>query len=387
MGKEKHIGQVISVPAVFDTTNAQNFSQSTHLVKVYVAYPGDNRNYSSISKETFEKMIPTLYGAPVVGEFDEKTGDFKSHGEEIVITDDGVEYRKNTHAYGYIDSQAEVRWTKGVEKDNPEREYLTVDAYMWTDYFSQARRVLDGRNNQSMEIEILDGEYRDDDFFEITDARFLSLCILGEEVEPCFEGASVSKFEMGKKFNEANKRGVEMEERVQELEQQNEELTSERDELQKKVEELEKMIEDLEKKLGEEPTEDTQEENASLKTQLEEKEEAFAKLEKELSELKEFKANIELEEKTALVESTLEEFGAMALVEAEVMTEESFAELKEKAISEMEIVDLEKEISYMLVKHNIQPKKDKGEVFNLNTKVVETPTQDNPYGDLARFVK
>ena len=39
------------------------------------------------------------------------------------------------------------------------------------------------------------------DFFIINDAIFSKLCILGEDVEPCFEGASVTAPEVSKKFS------------------------------------------------------------------------------------------------------------------------------------------------------------------------------------------
>jgi hypothetical protein len=49
-----------------------------------------------------------------------------------------------------------------------------------------------------MEIEgsTLEGHWAEDsstgrDFFIITDAEFSKLCILGDDVEPCFEGASI----------------------------------------------------------------------------------------------------------------------------------------------------------------------------------------------------
>lgn len=392
MEKSEFIGKVFSVPVKFDIDSSkQNFSQATQMVKVHIAYAGDNRNYSSIPKETFEAMIPTLYGVPVVGDFDETTGNFKGHGEEVVITDEGVEYRKNTHAYGYIDSQSEVRWVTGVEKDNPDREYLTVDAYLWTDYFSQARQVLNGNNNQSMEIEILDGDFREDGFFEVSDARFLSLCILGEDVEPCFEGASIKKYELGKQFNKITQEqingGATKMKELEELKEKYTVLQAEKQELEETISDLTAKVEEVEKQIDNLDAENnTLKETISTKEEeFAAKEEEFAAKEEELNKLQEYKKNVELENKTAEVEEVLEAFNAKLLVEKEVISEEDFSALKEKAIAEYSKTELEKELSYMFVKNNISIAKEK-QVFNINTKRTKKK-EDSPYGDLIKYVE
>src|SRR5690554_7442615 len=66
------------------------------MVKVYIAYAGKNRNFSIISKETFEKMIPSLYGIPIVGEWKEEKEDFGTHGGKIEISDEGIKYIETT---------------------------------------------------------------------------------------------------------------------------------------------------------------------------------------------------------------------------------------------------------------------------------------------------
>ncbi len=50
-----------------------------------------------------------------------------------------------------------------------------------------------------MEIEVSSGDFNNDDVFEITSFNFSALCILGDETEPCFEGANVtSSFNLNK---------------------------------------------------------------------------------------------------------------------------------------------------------------------------------------------
>ena len=138
--------KIIAFESKFD--KPKKFNSQFHMVKVYVAYAGKNRNGSIISKETFEKIKPSLYGVPIVGEW--KGEDFGSHGGKIEISEDGVEYIDTTKPYGFVDSSADVQWEKVKEEDGTEREYLTTTAFLWTERYPEALRVLENKNNQSM---------------------------------------------------------------------------------------------------------------------------------------------------------------------------------------------------------------------------------------------
>ena len=83
--------------------------------------------------------------------------------------------------------------------------------YLWTGQYEEAKRVIEKGNNQSMELDeqSIDGHWSTDvnndmDFFIINDAIFSKLCILGEDVEPCFEGASVTKPEVSSAFSKVD---------------------------------------------------------------------------------------------------------------------------------------------------------------------------------------
>lgn len=178
----------------------EKFNSQFHMVKVYIAYAGKNRNFSIISKETFEKMIPSLYGVPVVGEWKKENEDFGSHGGKIEISEDGVEYIDTTKSYGFIDSSATVQWENVTEEDGTVNEYLTTNAFLWTGRYPEALKVLENKTGQSMEINVFSGDYSESEpeYFEILDGEFSALCLLGEDVEPCFEGAKVSQFNLDK---------------------------------------------------------------------------------------------------------------------------------------------------------------------------------------------
>jgi len=54
-----------------------------------VCYTGRNRNNSFISKETFERCMPSIYNCPIVCRYDRDTDTIGSHDMELVETDDG----------------------------------------------------------------------------------------------------------------------------------------------------------------------------------------------------------------------------------------------------------------------------------------------------------
>ena len=83
--------------------------------------------------------------------------------------------------------------------------------YLWTGQFKEAQRVIDKGNPHSMELDedTLDGKWSQNlktgmDFFIINDAIFSKLCILGEDIEPCFEGSSVTAPQVSASFTKVD---------------------------------------------------------------------------------------------------------------------------------------------------------------------------------------
>jgi len=167
--------------------------------KVKVLYTGDNRNNSSFTKDVVESALPSIYNIPIVGEFVEKQEDFGGHGGKIEISDDEIKFVQTTKPYGVVPESAEVYW-ETHEDNGVEHEYLIVDGcYLWTGRYEEAQSVIENGKGQSMEIEVSSGDFNNDDVFEITSFNFSALCILGDETEPCFEGANVtSSFNLNK---------------------------------------------------------------------------------------------------------------------------------------------------------------------------------------------
>lgn len=81
--------------------------------------------------------------------------------------------------------------------------------YLWTGQFPEVKKAMEEELPQSMELdeESLDGRWATDNssgvkFFIINDAVFSKLCILGSDVEPCFEGACVTAPKISKEFSQ-----------------------------------------------------------------------------------------------------------------------------------------------------------------------------------------
>ena len=179
--------------------------------EIKVLYLGENRNHSFITKEVATDMAKTLRGAPIVGYFKEENNDFRDHGDRVIMDDEGIKFECMTKPYGFVAPDAKVWFQKFEDTDefgNVEtREYLMTTGYLWTGQYEEAKLAIEEGRPQSMELDVetLDGHWATNnktgmDFFIINDAIFSKLCILGEDVEPCFEGARVTAPEVSTSF-------------------------------------------------------------------------------------------------------------------------------------------------------------------------------------------
>ena len=158
-------------------------------------------------------MAKTLRGAPIVGYYRSDKEDFSDHGEEITIDGDGVHFKNNTKPYGFVAPDAKV-WFKDFEEEDEFgnsiiRTYLMTTGYLWQGQFEQVKKVYqDDGKPHSMELDekTLKGHWATNpknnmEFFIINDAIFEKLCILGDEVEPCFQGGAVTAPEVSATFS------------------------------------------------------------------------------------------------------------------------------------------------------------------------------------------
>ena len=168
--------------------------------QIKVCYVGDepNRNRSVITKEVAKDLAATLPGCPIVGFYNENKGDFEEHNRIIDVSNGKFEIKDTTRPYGFVPTDAKV-WFQWFEDDGVPHEYLMTEGYIWTGQYPETQRIIEKGNNQSMELDTntLDAFWTKDSngkpqFFIINEAIMSKLCILGEDCEPCFEGASIT---------------------------------------------------------------------------------------------------------------------------------------------------------------------------------------------------
>lgn len=169
-------------------------------IKVCYVDEKPNRNRTIITKEVATQMANSLPGSPIVGFYNEETQDFEEHDRSFEIKDGKIKLIDITKPYGFVDLNAKVWFAKYLDDDTVEREYLVTEGWLWTGQYPECQRILDKGNNQSMELDEktlsttrAKNFNEKAQFFIINEAIISKLCILGEDYEPCFEGASVEQ--------------------------------------------------------------------------------------------------------------------------------------------------------------------------------------------------
>lgn len=166
-----------------------------------VCYVGQdpNRNHTVITREVAEEMGRNLPGSPVVGCFDKDKQDFLGHERELKIEDGAFELVDLTKPYGFVPTDSRV-WFQKFSDEGVEHEYLCCEVYIWTGTYPESKRILESGNNHSMELdgENSSGIWANDNktngrIFIYNEALVAKLCVLGEDIEPCFEGSQFKK--------------------------------------------------------------------------------------------------------------------------------------------------------------------------------------------------
>lgn len=175
----------------FDRLTEYNSSFDRGVLRV--CYVGRNRNNSFISKETFERCMPSIYNCPIVCRYDREADEIGSHDVEIIKSSDGSISMVNiTNPVGVIPESANYWWEEIEEDDGAIHEYLCVDALLWKRQEAYEKIKEDGITDESMEISIKEGSMKDG-VYVIDRFEFTAFCLLGT-AEPCYESAALMAF-------------------------------------------------------------------------------------------------------------------------------------------------------------------------------------------------
>jgi len=183
-----------NVRLVFNSAlkNIMSCNESFDQGVLRIAYHGENRNGSYISKEVFEKCLPSMYNVPVVANYMRDDDMIGGHDTEIVRKNRLPKMVNITHPVGVIPESATNWWELVTEEDGSVHEYLCTDVLLWKRQEAYEKIVSDGIVYESMEIKVKE-DHLDNGVYVIDDFEFLAFCLLGN-CEPCFESASLTTF-------------------------------------------------------------------------------------------------------------------------------------------------------------------------------------------------
>lgn len=208
----RHSSVKLDTPVEFINITPLNPLISKCQIKVCYVGEQPNRNRSVITKEVATQMANSLPGSPIVGYFCAENKDYEEHNRDVTIQDGKFELTDTTKPYGFVDLGAKVWFQKYLDDGENEREYLMTEGYLWTGQYPEAQRIIDKGNNQSMELskDHTNAFWSKDDngkpqFYIINETVISKLCILGEEFEPCFEGANITSPEIQFSFDDGFK--------------------------------------------------------------------------------------------------------------------------------------------------------------------------------------
>lgn len=153
--------------------------------RVRIFYKGMNRNRTFISEDFANQLIASLPYTPVKGIFNKDAVDYEDHGEDN--TDGRI--------YGIVPAETNFAWEDHMDVDGVTRTYACADVLLFTGLYPEAKLV--PGESQSMEIfrGNLKGEWRiseedNQPYYHFLQGCLVGLQVLGQEVEPCFEGAA-----------------------------------------------------------------------------------------------------------------------------------------------------------------------------------------------------
>ena len=168
--------------------NVTAYNEVLSQARCRVFYKGANRNGTFITDEFAEKLVSTLPYTPVKGIYDSMEDDFTDHGKQ----------RYEGRIYGIVPENPNFAWEPHVDEDGVERIYACTDVYLFTGIYKQeALQIVDKAQSMELYADSIDGEWQfinGKRYFVFKEGRFLGLQALGDDYEPCFEGAAFYTF-------------------------------------------------------------------------------------------------------------------------------------------------------------------------------------------------
>lgn len=200
------------LPVSFTIDNCVEGDDSRFLaITIDVLHTGLNLNGSIFTKEVVDANIESIKNTPVLEYISlnpDGEKDFQGHEYNTVEDENGKRQAYAGSAYGVIPESCNCRWIEKVCSDGVCRDFLQVDALLWTK-FDDATTIFtrDGGKPQSMELELssISGEENDDGTFTFKEFKFDGCCLLSStdkniqpamidsEAAPVFAAKSIAR--------------------------------------------------------------------------------------------------------------------------------------------------------------------------------------------------
>ena len=353
-----------SIPSKFELSNEVALNNPDfHLVKVRIMSSGENYNGSSFTINSLNNAKDSVAYTPVLANIVKREdGQYDYNGHDV-DTEIKMDYNGNVmieetyieRPVGvFLNNSTEIKYDEELEVN-----YIQAYAILWGTY-SKSVEILkrDGVKDVSVEIEVLQGEFREDGYYEIQEYNILGTTLLGNDNLPAIEGSKVEMcFSMNKdeeyenKINEIDellktfslKGGETMENEKQEFEQEieQEEVCEEcgKNPCECEDDKEEEKEEDFAKEEDEETEEDKEEEKEGpqedekkysqeeVDVMIENVRAEYSQVLEELKSLREFKAEYDRQIEVQNLNCQLDEIVANFNVDEDIVKD-----LKEKVI-------------------------------------------------------
>lgn len=162
--------------------NLEPYNEVLSKGRCRIFYKYANRNGTYITDEFAEKLLSTIAYTPVKGIFESEEQDYTDHGER----------RDLGRIYGVVPAEYNLQWEPHIDEDGVERTYACVDVLLYTGLYAEAKEIVGKAQSMELYVKSIKGDWQIIEgrrYYVYTDACFLGLQVLGDAVEPCFEGA------------------------------------------------------------------------------------------------------------------------------------------------------------------------------------------------------
>ena len=164
---------------IYGELNKYNEVLSQARCRIFYKY--ENRNGTYITDEFASKLLQSLPYVPVKGIYENE--DYTDHGTK----------RDLGRIYGIVPENPNIAWEDFTDEDGVTRTYACTDVLIFTALYDEAKEIVG--KSQSMELYAPSLKYHEaiihnKRIIVFDDGCFLGLQVLGDKVEPCFEGAS-----------------------------------------------------------------------------------------------------------------------------------------------------------------------------------------------------